>query len=127
MKEKVIKRLERRSDWFWVRADEADYEAAMHAQGGETTSGYDSWFKWDKKADNRRAVAIRYERRANRKRGHICTSHLKFEAELGAPGIGYSYKCTKCGRAHWTMNKKDFIPFSAMNPEDVIGDSSYFM
>jgi hypothetical protein len=130
MKEKVIRRLERISSGFEGLADQASWQAVVQMGWGDgniTEPNQKASDEWNQKSDKLTMVAVRYSRRANRKRGHACERHLKYEAELGAPGIGYSYKCTKCGRAHWTMNKKDFTPFSAINPEDVIGDSSYFM
>lgn len=53
-------------------------------------------------------------------REHNCKKHLEFQAELGAPGIGYSYKCTICSKAFYTRNKKDFYPLAKMRMEDVV-------
>lgn len=51
---------------------------------------------------------------------HNCKLSLKFSSALGAPGIGYNYTCTVCGKEFHTYNKKNFRSYSEISAEDVV-------
>ena len=53
---------------------------------------------------------------------HNCKLSVKFSSELGAPGIGYCYTCTVCGKKFHTYNRKDFHSYSEINVGDTIMD-----
>lgn len=50
-----------------------------------------------------------------------CDGPLKYEADLGAPGIGQSWKCLKCGEAHWKHGSHIAL-FRDLNHDDITMD-----
>lgn len=48
-----------------------------------------------------------------------CGNALKYEGDLGAPGVGQSWVCTKCGESHW-VHAKTILRFTDLEPNDVI-------
>lgn len=50
---------------------------------------------------------------------HDCIAHLRYVADVGAPGYGKDYECTVCGRSYWGVGNS-YTPHDEMEPEDNI-------